>query len=206
MNSLDSVFAPRSIAVIGASQTPGKVGHDIFANILKGGYKGTLYPVNPSADSIQCVKSYPSVKPSYPIPSIWRSSSSPPKGAVQAVEGSIRKGVKGIVIVSAGFREIGKEGAEIEANIAPHVQGARGSPGGAQLPGCHQPGGLSQHEREFLRPHAVFRLHLLHLSERRPLHLCPRFCRRTGLRILQIHLHRQQGGRRRARSSAVSSR
>ena len=116
MNSLDSVFAPRSIAVIGASQTPGKVGHDIFANILKGGYKGTLYPVNPSADSIQCVKSYPSVE-LIPDPIDLAFIIVPPKGAVQAVEGSIRKGVKGIVIVSAGFREIGKEGAEIEANI-----------------------------------------------------------------------------------------
>ncbi|HEX5680087.1 MAG TPA: CoA-binding protein, partial [Desulfobacterales bacterium] len=55
MNPLDAIFAPKSVAVIGASTTPGKVGHDIFVNILKGGYTGTLYPVNPSARSIASV-------------------------------------------------------------------------------------------------------------------------------------------------------
>ncbi|MDD4464397.1 MAG: CoA-binding protein, partial [Desulfobacterales bacterium] len=49
MSDLDAIFSPGSVAVIGASTTPGKVGHDIFANILRGGFKGTLYPVNPNA-------------------------------------------------------------------------------------------------------------------------------------------------------------
>ena len=61
MDKLDAIFSPQSVAVIGASTTPGKVGHDIFANILKGGYKGTLYPVNPSARSILSVRAYPSI-------------------------------------------------------------------------------------------------------------------------------------------------
>ena len=116
MSGLDSIFAPASIAVIGASQTPGKVGHDIFANILKGGYKGTLFPVNPSANSIQCVKAYPSVD-LIPDPIDLAFLIISPQGALKAVEESIRKGVKGIVIVSAGFREVGKEGADIEARI-----------------------------------------------------------------------------------------
>ena len=47
MDKLDAIFSPETIAVIGASTTKGKVGHDIFANILAGGFKGTLYPVNP---------------------------------------------------------------------------------------------------------------------------------------------------------------
>jgi acetyl coenzyme A synthetase (ADP forming)-like protein len=116
MNGLNSIFAPKSIAVIGASQTPGKVGHDIFANILKGGYKGTLYPVNPAASSIQCVKSYPSIE-CIPDAIDLAFVIIPPRGAAKIVEESIRKGVKGIVIVSAGFREVGKEGADIEAQI-----------------------------------------------------------------------------------------
>ncbi|MFZ0483567.1 MAG: CoA-binding protein, partial [Desulfobacterales bacterium] len=49
MHKLDAIFSPKSVAVVGASTTPGKVGHDIFANILRGGYSGTLYPVNPKA-------------------------------------------------------------------------------------------------------------------------------------------------------------
>ena len=62
MNSLDAIFSPQSIAVLGASQTPGKVGHDIFANILRGGYTETLYPVNRTANSIMCVKAYPTIE------------------------------------------------------------------------------------------------------------------------------------------------
>ena len=49
MNGLNAIFSPESVAIIGASNTPGKVGHDIFANILSGHYQGTLYPVNPKA-------------------------------------------------------------------------------------------------------------------------------------------------------------
>ncbi|MDQ5988452.1 MAG: acetate---CoA ligase (ADP-forming) [Syntrophus sp. SKADARSKE-3] len=117
MNSLDYIFAPRSIAVIGASQTPGKVGHDIFANILWGGYRGTLYPVNPGADSVQCVKAYASIG-LIPDPIDLAFIIVPPQAAANVVEESIRKGVKGIVIVSAGFREVGKEGLEIENKIS----------------------------------------------------------------------------------------
>jgi len=61
MERLDAIFSPQSVAVVGASSTPGKVGHDIFANILKGGFTGTLYPVNPSARSILSVRAYPSI-------------------------------------------------------------------------------------------------------------------------------------------------
>ncbi|MDP1993595.1 MAG: CoA-binding protein, partial [Syntrophales bacterium] len=61
MNSLDAIFSPESVAIIGASNTPGKVGHDIFANILHGGYQGTLYPVNPKAKSILSVKTFPTI-------------------------------------------------------------------------------------------------------------------------------------------------
>ena len=59
MDRLDAIFSPKSLAVVGASTTPGKVGHDIFVNILNGKYTGTLYPVNPKARSVACVKAYP---------------------------------------------------------------------------------------------------------------------------------------------------
>ena len=61
MESLNAIFSPGSVAVVGASTTPGKVGHDIFANILKGQFTGTLYPVNPRARSILSVRAYPSL-------------------------------------------------------------------------------------------------------------------------------------------------
>lgn len=115
-NGIDAIFSPESIAIIGASATPGKVGHDIFANILRGGFTGTLYPVNPKARSILSVKAYPAItdiadRVDLAILIV------PPALCIKAVEESIAKGVRGIVIVSAGFREVGGEGAEIENRI-----------------------------------------------------------------------------------------
>ncbi len=115
-NKMDAIFSPKSVAVLGASAIPGKVGHDIFQNILKGGYTGTLYPVNPKAKSIQCIKAYPTVL-DIPDEVDLAMIILPPKIALSAVEDCVTKGIKGIVIVSAGFREVGGEGLEIENRI-----------------------------------------------------------------------------------------
>ncbi len=116
MDKLDAIFAPETIAVVGASTQKGKVGHDIFANILSNGYKGTLYPVNPKARSVLSVKCYTSVS-SIPDPIDLAMIILPPKAALASVRECIAKGVKGIVIVSAGFKEVGGEGAQIEKQI-----------------------------------------------------------------------------------------
>jgi acetyltransferase len=116
VDKLDAIFAPETIAVVGASTQKGKVGHDIFANILSNGYKGTLYPVNPKARSVLSVKCYTSVT-NIPDPIDLAMIILPPKAAQASVQECIAKGVKGIVIVSAGFKEVGGEGAEIEKQI-----------------------------------------------------------------------------------------
>ncbi len=113
---LDAIFSPKSVAVIGASTTPGKVGHDIFVNILKGGYTGTLYPVNPNARSSSSVRAYKSLV-EIPDPVDLGIVILPPKAALSAVREAVEKGIKGIVIVSAGFREVGPEGRAIEDRI-----------------------------------------------------------------------------------------
>ena len=59
MHQLDAIFSPQSVAVVGASRTPGKVGYDIFVNILQGDYQGTLYPINPRAKYVRSVRAYP---------------------------------------------------------------------------------------------------------------------------------------------------
>ena len=116
MDKLDAIFSPESIAVIGASTQKGKVGHDIFANILYGGFQGTLYPVNPKARSILSVKCYETIA-HIPDPIDLAMIILPPRPAVKAVEACIAKGVKGVVIVSAGFKEVGGEGLEMERKI-----------------------------------------------------------------------------------------
>ncbi len=116
MDKLDAIFAPTSIAVLGASTQKGKVGHDIFANILYGGYQGTLYPVNPKAKAVLSVKCYGTIT-DIPDPVDLAMIILPPRLALSAVEACIAKGVKGVVIVSAGFKEVGGEGLEIEKKI-----------------------------------------------------------------------------------------
>ncbi|MBU0994783.1 MAG: acetate--CoA ligase family protein [Proteobacteria bacterium] len=116
MDSLDAIFSPKSIAVLGASSTKGKVGHDIFANILQNGYTGTLFPVNPGANSILSVKCYNSIL-DIPDPVDLAMIILPPKVALSAIKECVKKGVKGIIIISAGFKEVGGEGLIIENQI-----------------------------------------------------------------------------------------
>ena len=123
MDKLDAIFSPQSVAVIGASTTPGKVGHDIFANILKGGYRGVLYPVNPGARSVLSVRAYPTIT-EVPDDVDLAMIILPPQICQKAVEASIQKGVKGLIIVSAGFREVGAEGLAIENRIISMCQEA----------------------------------------------------------------------------------
>ena len=116
MEGLDALFNPSSVAVVGASSTPGKVGHDIFVNILKGGFTGTLYPVNPKAKSIASVRAYPDIQ-DIPDSIDLAIIILPPRFAETAIAHAIDKGVKAVVIVSAGFKEVGGEGLEIERRI-----------------------------------------------------------------------------------------
>ena len=110
---LDPIFSPKSVAVVGASNRPESVGNAIFKNILLGGFAGTLYPVNPKAPSICGVHSYTSVSA---IPDeIDLALIIVPAGVVPDVlEECGRKGVRGAVVVSAGFKEVGPEGAALE--------------------------------------------------------------------------------------------
>jgi acetate---CoA ligase (ADP-forming) len=116
MRDLDPIFSPKSVAVVGASTSSGKVGHDIFVNILKGGFQGTLYPVNPKAKSIASVRAYATIGDLPEAPDLAMIILGP-QLAYKAVQEAIAKGTKGIVIVSAGFKEVGEEGLEIENKI-----------------------------------------------------------------------------------------
>jgi len=109
-------FNPKSIAVIGASETAGKVGNTVLNNIIKSGYKGKIYPINPRSDEIcghNCYKSVLDVKEDIDI-AIFVI---PGKFVNGAAEECGKKGVKGLIIISAGFKEIGGEGVEREEEL-----------------------------------------------------------------------------------------
>jgi len=113
MKNLDYFFKARSVAVIGASTKPGKIGHEILRSLVKGEYKGDIYPVNPRADEILGLKCYKSVL-EIPGKVDLAVLSIPPKIVPEVVEECGKKGIKAVVIVSGGFKEVGQEGAEIE--------------------------------------------------------------------------------------------
>jgi len=119
--NLDTLFAPKSVAVIGASNRQGSVGRAVFTNILLNEYTGTVYPVNPKDHSISGVRSYPSVKD---LPeSVDVAVVVVPAAAVPSVtEECGKKGVKGLIVISAGFKEIGQDGAALERQVASLAQ------------------------------------------------------------------------------------
>lgn len=113
ISRLQAIFAPRSVAVVGASTRPESVGRAVFANILLHGYTGVVYPVNPKAGSILAVKAYPSVL-ELPEP-VDLAILVVPSGTVpQVLEECGQKGIKVAVVISAGFKELGAEGAKRE--------------------------------------------------------------------------------------------
>jgi len=113
---LEALLYPKNVAVIGVSQTSGKVGHEIVANLLEGGFTGEIIPVNPSAEKVLGLTCYQNLK-DYPG-TIDLSLIAVPVAAVSpAVESSIKAGAKAIAIITAGFREIGPAGAEMESKI-----------------------------------------------------------------------------------------
>jgi acetyl coenzyme A synthetase (ADP forming)-like protein len=113
---LDVIFSPRSVAVVGASRHPGKIGYEILRNLIVNEYQGILYPVNPKATSIHGIRAYPNVS-DIPDPVDLAVITVPAESAVEAAEACGRKGVRGLVVITAGFREVGGPGIEREARL-----------------------------------------------------------------------------------------
>ena len=114
--SLNPLFSPDSIAVIGASRSPGTIGYQIVDNLLRHGYRGVIYPVNPNAKAVHSIPTYPSISA---IPgSVDMAVVVVPKELVlDVVEECGQNGVRGVVVISAGFREVGGEGIAREERL-----------------------------------------------------------------------------------------
>ncbi|MFC2044870.1 acetate--CoA ligase family protein [Chloroflexota bacterium] len=114
--SLDMLFKPRSIAVIGASRRPSTIGNKLFHNLLHQEFDGVVYPVNPNAEAVASVKSYPSVL-NIPDTVDLAVIITPADTVPQIIEECGQKGVRIIVVISAGFGEIGAEGIKKQEKI-----------------------------------------------------------------------------------------
>ena len=113
---LTALFYPKSVAVIGASRSPQKVGGIVLKNITESGFRGDVFPVNPNAKTINKLKCFKSVE-SLPSTPDLAVIAVPASLVVQIVEQAGQKGIKNVVVISAGFKEIGKEGAELEESL-----------------------------------------------------------------------------------------
>lgn len=110
---LDALLRPRSIAVVGASRTPNTIGHQILSNLLRHGYTGAVYPVNPTAHAVHSIRAYASVS-AIPETVDLAVIVVPKQHVVKVAEECGEAGVRALVVISAGFREVGGEGTERE--------------------------------------------------------------------------------------------
>ncbi len=124
MNSIEALFNPRSIAVIGASRHPGKIGYTILKNIIEYGYKGKVYPINPKADEILGIKAYKSIL-EVPDEVDMAIIVVPQKLVLKVAEEAGRKGVKVLVVITSGFSEVGNVEEEKKLVEIAHKYGMR---------------------------------------------------------------------------------
>jgi acetate---CoA ligase (ADP-forming) len=113
---LEELFRPASVAVIGASNKPGKVGTSLFRNVLQAGFRGVAYPVNPAWKSVSGVRCYASVADLPETPEL-AVVIVPAPNVADVVDQLGARGTRGVVVISAGFREVGEAGAALEREV-----------------------------------------------------------------------------------------
>jgi acetyltransferase len=116
IENLHKIFNPHRVAVIGASDTPTSVGYTVLRNLVGSGFRGVVYPVNPKREAVQGIHAYKDVA-SLPNPPDLAVICTPAKTVPGLVRELGMAGTKGIVIISAGFREIGEEGRKLENQV-----------------------------------------------------------------------------------------
>ncbi|MBN1591302.1 MAG: bifunctional acetate--CoA ligase family protein/GNAT family N-acetyltransferase [Pirellulales bacterium] len=125
IENLDKIFAPKRVAVIGASDTPTSVGYTVLKNLIGSGFRGVVYPVNPKRESVQGIQAFRDIE-SLPHPPDLAVVCTPSKTVPGIVRCCGEAGTRGMIIISAGFREIGVEGKELESAVREEQQKFKG--------------------------------------------------------------------------------
>jgi acetyltransferase len=113
---LDVFFSPENVAVVGATETPGSVGRTILWNLISSPFGGTVYPVNLKRPSVLGIKAYPSVS-AVPAQVDLAVIITPAPTIPGIIRDCVQAGVKGAIVISAGFKELGPQGAELERQL-----------------------------------------------------------------------------------------
>jgi acetyltransferase len=119
--SLDPLFRPRSVAVVGASRNPTSIGREILANLVDFNFQGPVYPVNPKTKVVHSMKCWPRVR-DIPDKVDLAILVVPARRILAAVDDCGKAGVKALVVITAGFKEIGDEGAKLEQELLRKVR------------------------------------------------------------------------------------
>ena len=119
--SLQPIFTPKTVAVIGASEKAGSVGRTVIWNLISSPFGGTVYPINPKRANILGIKAYPSIK-DLPDQVDLAVIVTPAPTVPNIVAECVEAGVKGAIVISAGFKEVGPEGAKLETEIMEHAR------------------------------------------------------------------------------------
>ena len=114
--SLDALFRPRSVAVVGASRSPGSLGNGIVRNLVEGGFAGPIYPVNPKPGDVLGLPCFRSLR-EIPAPVDLAVMTIPSRFILDAVRDAAHKGVRAIVMITAGFKETGGQGVAREEEL-----------------------------------------------------------------------------------------
>ncbi len=119
---IDKLLRPKSVAVVGASATPGKIGYTVIENLIKGGYQGKIYPINPSVPEILSLPVFPSVG-AVPGEVDLAVITVPVKIVSQVAEECGKKGIKALSVITSGFSEVGRRDLEEELLNTAHKYG-----------------------------------------------------------------------------------
>ncbi len=114
--SFESFFNPQSVAIVGASRQKGKVGYEILKNMIEAGYPGEIYPVNRKAEEIEGLKCYPDLASIGKVPELVILVI-PAKIVSEVMQECAKIGTKSVVIITAGFKEVGKKGKALEDRV-----------------------------------------------------------------------------------------
>jgi acyl-CoA synthetase (NDP forming) len=115
-NAMDTIFNPTSIAIVGATNRPQSVGHAVIRNLIQGEYQGVLYPVHPALKSIFGVKTYKNLG-DIPDPVVLVIIIIKPEMVPAVMEAAAKKGTCSAVVITAGFKEVGGQGAVLEKRL-----------------------------------------------------------------------------------------
>ncbi|MBM7116457.1 bifunctional acetate--CoA ligase family protein/GNAT family N-acetyltransferase [Archangium primigenium] len=121
---LEALFAPRSVAVVGASERPGSVGRTLLWNLISSPFGGTVYPINPKRTNVLGIRAWPSLR-ALPEPVELVVIVTPAATVPEVMRECAEVGVKNVIIISAGFKEVGAEGARLEREVMEIARAAR---------------------------------------------------------------------------------